>query len=360
MSPVPDRDEVLRSLATSLGLGPADLRRIAEQFEVPHTVSVAEFAPVAIERCGPKTRPCYAVHIRRLVEAHGDRRLDEITTDDLAALRDRIRADVAAAKIARAESTGRLLVSGDPDAHGHGAAENVVRAVRFLFKLAVDRRLITYSPAAAVKIPTRPPAPERPLTSDELQEFAVVACTTGNDPHLDGLLFEFHRKTAARREGALNLRVCDLDARGGAVTLTEKFGRSRRLPLDAEFISRLVAHATSRGATSQGDKVFRSSRGTPISRKRYEYLYNRLDAHTTWSGMLDVGIHWIRHTTLDDVRTVTDERTAHTYAGHTDASGPTINAYTKVPFEGLVAAYEAIFGPRFTSEVSGSSVREAD
>lgn len=344
-----DPDEVLRTLAASLGLGPGDLHRIADQLDAPTTPTVAEFVPVAIERCGPKTRPSYAVHLRRLVDMHGDRRLDEITTDDLAELRDRIRVDVADAKIARAEASGRLLVSGDPDAHGHGAAENFVRAVRFMFKLAVDRRLITHSPATAVKVPTRPPAPERPLTTDELQDFAVVACTTGNDPHLDGLLFEFHRKTAARREGALNLRICDLDARGGAVTLTEKFGRTRRLPLDADFIRRLLAHAEARGASRASDKVFRSHRGTPITRKRYEYLYNRLDAHTTWSGMLDVGIHWIRHTTLDDVRTVADERTAHTYAGHTDASGPTINAYTKVPFEGLVAAYEAIFGPRFRS-----------
>jgi site-specific recombinase XerC len=347
MNAAADPDEVLRTVAASLGLGPADLHRIAELLDKPATPTVAEFAPVAIERCGPKSRPTYSVHIHRLVDAHGDRRLDEITTDDLAELRDRIRSDVADAKIARAAATGRLLVSADPDAHGHGAAENFVRAMRFTFKLAVDRRLISHSPATGVKVPTRPPAPERPLTSDELQDFAVVACTTGNDPELDGDLFEFHRKTAARREGALNLRICDLDGRGGAVTLTEKLGRSRRLPLDADFIGRLIARAESRGATGPGDKVFRSIRGVPISRKRYEYLYNRLDAHTTWSGMLDVGIHWIRHTTLDDVRTVADERTAHTYAGHTDASGPTINAYTKVSFEALVAAYEAIFGPRF-------------
>jgi site-specific recombinase XerD len=312
MNGAADPDDVLRTLAASLGLGPADLHRIAEQLDAPITPTVAEFAPAAIERCGPKTRPSYAVHIRRLVDAHGDRRLDQITTDDLAELRDRIRADVADAKVARAEATGRLLVSGDPDAHGHGAAENFVRAMRFLFKLAVDRRLIVLSPATAVKVPTRPPAPERPLTSEELQEFALVACTTGNDPLLDGLLFEFHRKTAARREGGLNLRICDLDARGGAVTLTEKFGRSRRLPLDADVIGRLIAHAESRGAIGPGDKVFRSTRGTPITRKRYEYLYDRLDAHTTWSGMLDVGIHWVRHTTLDDVRTVADERTART------------------------------------------------
>ncbi len=348
MSAAPDRDAVLRSVAESLGLGPADLYRIAAQLESPSTLTLAEFAPAALERCSPKTRPCYATPIRRMVDALGERRLDQITTDDLAELRDRIRADVADAKVARAARTGRLLVSGDPDAHGHGAAENFVRAARFLFKLAVDRRLITHSPAAAVKVPTRPPAPERPLTPCELEEFALVACTTGNDPLLDGLIFEFHRKTAARREGALNLRICDLDARNGAVTLTEKFGRTRRLPLDADLVARLCTFAESRGATQPADRVFRSRSGNPISRKRYEYLYNRLDARTSWSGMLDVGIHWVRHTTLDDVRTVADERTAHTYAGHTDASGPTINAYTKVPFEGLVAAYEAIFGPRFT------------
>lgn len=84
------------------------------------------------------------MHIRRLVDAHGDRRLDQITAADVAELRDRIRADAADAKVARAEANGRLLVSGDPDAHRHGAAENFVRAVRLVFNLAVDRRPITH------------------------------------------------------------------------------------------------------------------------------------------------------------------------------------------------------------------------
>ena len=221
MTGAADPTEVLRTVAASLGLSATDLHRIADHLDAPTTPTIAEFAPLALERCGDKSRPTYAVHIRLLVDAHGALRLDEITTDHLAELRDRIRRDVANAKIARAQATGRLLVSDAVDAHGHGAAENFVRAARFLFRLAVDRRLITHSPAAAVKIPTRPPAPERPLTCEELNVFAVVACTTGNDPLLDGLLFEFHRKTAARREGALNLRICDLDARGGAVTLTE-------------------------------------------------------------------------------------------------------------------------------------------
>lgn len=344
-----DADIVLRNLAESLGLGPSDLHRIAGQLGTDDMVSVAEFAKVALKRCRPKTLPTYAVHIRRLVTAHGERQLNEITTDQLNELRDQIRTDVAETKVAKAAETGRLLLSDDPDAHGHGAAENFVRAMRFMFNLAVEQRLITNSPATTVKIPSRPPAPERPLTSEELNDFAIVAATTGNDPILDGLLFEFHRKTAARREGGLNLRVCDLDARGGAVTLTEKFGRSRRLPLDADLIGRLVAFAEARGAISPRDKVFRSRRSTPITRKRYEGMYDRLDQYTTWSAMLDVGIHWVRHTTLDDVRTVADERTAHAYAGHTDASGPTINAYTKIPFEGLIAAFEAIFGPRFTA-----------
>jgi site-specific recombinase XerD len=342
-----DRDAVLASVAASLGFGPEDLHRVAQRLGASEVPTVAEFVAVAVERCSPKSLPTYAVHFRRLAGAHGDRRLDAVTPDDLAELRDRIRREVAEAKVARAKERGRLLISDDPDAHGHGAAENFVRAMRFLFKLALKRRVITHDPAAEVAVPTRPPAPERPLSCAELEDFAVVACTTGNDPILDGLLFEFHRKTAARREGGLNLRVCDLDVRGGAVTLTEKFGRSRRLPLDADLAGRLIAFARARGAALPGDKVFRKHDGTPISRRRYEYLYDRLDEHTTWSEMLDVGIHWIRHTTLDDVRTVADERTAHTYAGHTDATGPTINAYTKVPFEGLVAAYEAIFGPRF-------------
>jgi hypothetical protein len=66
---------------------------------------------------------------------------------------------------------------------------------------------------------TRLPAQERRPTVVELEEVAVCGCNTGNDPELDTLMLECNRKTAARREGGLNLRFGDLAKRRAALTL---------------------------------------------------------------------------------------------------------------------------------------------
>ena len=313
-----DPAEVIKALAASLGLGPGDLRTIAEGLSGPALPTVLDYVAVAVERCSAKTLPSYGVHFRRLADSVGHKRLDEVTVDDIETLRNTTRERAAAAKLKRAERAGRPLRSSDPDAYGYGAAENCVRACRFFFRVAVKQGLLHRNPAMDVAVPKRPPAPERPLTEDELEEFAFVANTTGNDPELDGLLFEFHRKTAARREGGVNLRVCDLDERRCSVTLTEKNSKTRELPLDLDLIRRLKTFATTRGAVGPADKVFRSRKGQPITRRRYEGIYDRLDEHTEWARILDVGIHWLRHTTLDDVRAVAGERVAIAYAGHAD------------------------------------------
>ena len=64
-----DPDNVLRTLATSLGLGPGDLRRIADQLHAPAVPTVAEFAPFVLERYSDKSRPTYAVSWRHTAAA---------------------------------------------------------------------------------------------------------------------------------------------------------------------------------------------------------------------------------------------------------------------------------------------------
>lgn len=231
MSTSIDPTEIITKMAESLGLSPADLAAVAESLTAGSTIpTVADFAPVATAACPAKSLPTYKVHFRRLVTALGDQRLDQITEADLNTLRDAIIERAANKKVAKAMKSGRPLRAYETDAHGYGAGENFVRATRFFFKEAKRKRLIRDNPAAEVKVPKRRPAPERPLLADELEEVAVIWCTTGNDPELDSLLFEFHRKTAARREGGLNLRLGALDRRRGAVNLTEKFGNTRETP----------------------------------------------------------------------------------------------------------------------------------
>jgi site-specific recombinase XerC len=342
--------DALRTMIQALDLSAADLAQIVDAMTAESTIpTVGEFVAAATDACPRPSLPTYSCHFRRLADAHGDRRLDEITTADINALRNQIVATAARAKVDRSKAAGRQLHSYEYDAHGHSAGENLVRAARFFFNVAVEKRLIVINPAAAAKVPRRLPDRRRPLTATELDQVGLTWCSSGNDPELDSLLFEFHRKTAARREGGINLRLGNLDRERGSVTVTEKFGQWRELPLDVDLLVRLEAFARSRGAAGPADAVFRNRNGKPITRKRYETIYGRLRAALPWTQPLGVGVHFIRHTTLDDIRVVSDLRVAEAYAGHSDTAGSTIMRYSKVTFGELAAAYETIFGSRHSA-----------
>jgi site-specific recombinase XerD len=341
--------DAVAKMAEALGLTPDEVRAASMLMDdgTPPT-TVADIYDDVVAACPPKSLPTYKRHFKRLVGTYGHLPLKEVTTADLNKLRDTTIKEVGLAKVARAKATGRPLRSYVPSAHGQGAGENAVRAFRFYFKYALDARLggLSGSPAATVKVPKRRKPPERPLEERELEEVALAWCCTGNDPELDTLMFEFHRKTACRRIGGLELRLGNLNERRGSVTVTEKNSDPRELPLDVGLIRRLQAFARSRGATLPSDHVFLQRSGRPITNRRYETIYDRIDEHTDWSRELDLGVHWIRHTTIDDVRKVAGLRVASAYAGHTEDSVGTVGIYTKVPFEDLVAAFEAIFGDR--------------
>jgi site-specific recombinase XerD len=181
------------------------------------------------------------------------------------------------------------------------------------------------------------------LTSTELVELYEVATTTGDDTELDSLILQFVRQTAARRGGVISARVGGLDVTRGAVTLTEKGGIAREVPCGRALQSRLENFARARGAQGASDHVFRYSNGTPLSRRRFNSLFDRIDRHTDWTEQLDVGIHWIRHTTLTDIALVADMRVAAASAGHSFDDGPVTLRYTKPTFEELIAAHDAVF-----------------
>lgn len=300
--------------------------------------------PRVITLCPSKSLPTYRAGFERLAEAFGTRPVDSITPLELAALRDRVRSETGCRLVDSARRRDRRLLSYDPDAHGRGAAENFVRAARFFFRVAVDVGARPSSPAARVFPPRRAPAPERPLTTAELADLYRVATTTGDDTELDHLLVLFLRHTAARREGSLNLTLDALDPERARITVSEKNGHTRWLPLDPSLIRTLDRFGRARGAERPFDAVFRYRTGAPLTRRRYNTLFDRLDRHTDWSEPLDVGAHWIRHTTLSDIAAVAGLRVAHAYAGHSTSSAASIYRYTDVEFDDLATAYRAVFG----------------
>lgn len=305
---------------------------------------VGGLIPDVFSAVSDKSRSTYAPGLRLLESELGHLEVGDVTLAQLQRLRDATHRRAGRERVESARRRGRRLRAYDPDAHGQGAAENFVRAARFFFNQALAHGVITASPAAGLSAPSRATAPERALTAVELSSIWDVATSTGRDPGLDGLVLTFLRHTGARREGCLNLALDHLDHRRLAVTLTEKRGKTRELPLRRSLLRDLESHARSRGAAGPGDAVFRFSSGAPMSRRRFNSLFDRVDRHLEWTEPIDVAAHWIRHTTLADIAAVSGVRVAAAYAGHADDSLGVIGRYTKVTWDDLVEAYEALFG----------------
>ena len=315
----------LRSLQEQLGTLLADRP----------SATIRELMPDVRAACPPKSKGTYKRGFDRLVEHMGDRTPGEVNAAQLRAVRDLVKAEVGEAQVAV-----RARHSSDADAYGHGAAEHFVRATRFFFKyVGHPEAIVDFGPTQ------RPDGPERALDEHELEDLVHV-CTVGSGaPELDGLLFDFFRHTACRREGTLNLRRMDLNEAKGQVTLTEKLGKTRVMPLQRSLIRAILRHGEGRGAVSPSDKAFRYKNGNALTRRRFNTMFDALDDYSDWSEAMDVGPHWIRHTTLTDVANAFGDRIAEAYAGHTE-SRKTIKRYTLVTFEQLVDAYETLFGGR--------------
>ena len=91
---------------------------------------------------------------------------------------------------------------------GRSAAENLIAALRCLYRRAEDDGLIDErdNPARKVAKPRRLPSTRRAVADTRLAEINQVAATTGDDPELDTLILRLHTETACRRGGALALR----------------------------------------------------------------------------------------------------------------------------------------------------------
>ncbi|MFW5469502.1 tyrosine-type recombinase/integrase [Knoellia sp. CPCC 206435] len=304
---------------------------------------MSEALPAVLAAVPQPSKRTYTSGMRQLVTSLGDRELDSVGIVELRALRDSIEQHTGAHIVARAVERGRRLRSYDPQSFGQGAASNFVMAVRFFFRFAVDVGWLSSSPAETLKSPRRHPGLRRPLLPEELAEIWTVATTTGHDPELDELILTFLRHTAARREGSLNLTVGHVQPSNDRVLLSEKYGHTRVLPLRRDVGERLLTFAASRGSAAPADPIFRYRSGRPLTRRRFNSLFDRIDRHTDFTEELDISAHWIRHTTLADIAAVSDVRVAETYAGHSLNGLGVIGRYTAVTFDDLQDAYQAVF-----------------
>jgi hypothetical protein len=145
-----------------------------------------------------------------------------------------------------------------------------------MYHYAVADRIITESdnPALRVSKPRRLISNRRALDSGSLTEIIETTGSTGNDPHLGLLLIRFHLETAARRGGALAVRPRDLDPEQSLVRLREKSGTTRWQPVSPSLMASLQAHGHQRFADDPDDQLLRYRNGKPITRRRYDNLWD--------------------------------------------------------------------------------------
>jgi integrase len=225
--------------------------------------TLAEHVEAIAPTFGAGAAATYRSYWRLAVGLLGDRRLTEITVADLGTV---VTTASARARQRRAGSTGR------------SSTESCVAALRARFGRAHAAGLIPTNPAAALSKPRRARSRRRALDDTEIAELVDAIRTTSDDPDGDLLLVRFHLETGARRQGALSLRLVDIDQRRSTAWLQEKNGNEREQPLSPTLTHLLIGHATGRGATGPDDSVFRRRSGRPITGRRYDTIFSRARA----------------------------------------------------------------------------------
>lgn len=322
-----ESEGALRAVATQLGASRTDLERIAASLDVSPVPHIADFAAEALDLLSGRTLHTYRHHIERLVSELGERRLDEVSVLDLE------RVALGARAWALEHHNAR---------HGFGAQESFVSATRFFFACAVKAGHLRESPARALVRPRRRRSARRALSSEETRMIVEAIVATSRDLDLDLLIFAFARETACRWEGLLNALVADLQP-APSVILYEKFDERREIPLSPQLAEALRQHAASRHPGC--GRVFHYSDGRCLTERRLDTLFGRIGDHLPWAAALGVSLHWIRYTTLTDIRMTGGERVAAAYAGHGDETGGITGRYTRATFAELQAAHHRLFVP---------------
>lgn len=222
---------------------------------------------------------------------------------------------------------------------GRSAEETCIRAVRRFLTQARKSKLVTTNPALDVTMPSRQATRKRALHEHEVPEFIDAVVSGGDDPELDILLVWFHLETGARQEGVLNLTIEKLQRENKAVLLDEKFGTERPQPLSAELLEAVFAHARERGGAAcdptspdyqPGAAVFyyrptKQRPVRPLTAKRYETLFGRVQRTLPFANQIHLTSHQLRKTGAVAIERIAGTQVARRWLGHADRS--TVDLY---------------------------------
>lgn len=361
----------------SLGLAPS-----GAPGAVP-TSGLVPGAPIRIRELAAKTRALLPENTRRtyspyydvLVDGwhpadpaapgfagYGDRWAHELLPTDLETALRFVRQRALEGSAARAQARqdkGRV----QRRSKGHGAVENAVAAWRRMYRVAVnDRHLDSrYDPSQQVQKPRRSRSTRRALDQTKLDQLFEVVDNGGDDPELDRLICVTFIVTGARREGLLNLDLAGLDEEECTVHLDEKFDKETDQPVPDWLVAELRDFARRRGARLPADKVFRyrpagTEPGRPITSRRLDYLFQRIQKALVWADREQVSSHTMRHHAITVVERAAGKAVSQAFARH--EPGDVSDGYTKASFAEVAAAVIAVHGgnhPKVLRNPDGST-----
>ncbi len=280
-----------------------------------------------------------------LVPPIADKWADEVITSDLDVFINPVieRAKQHNANLDRARHQANRTTR---DHNGAGAGRNAVSGLRKLFTIAMNDGNCLTNPAEAVKMPKKTKSKRKGFAAERVQELLTVAQSGGDDPELDVMTVQFHLITGARQEGALNLRRRHIDLSAGTVVLDEKNNKVIKQPAPDWFLQALLDFATSRCATGPDDKVFRKRepRGqfSEMGRRRYNTLFERLQASLKWADQDQITAHSVRHSAGTYVERTAGRAVAQLFLRHADET--TTDNYVTATEEEVARAVISIWG----------------
>ena len=294
----------------------------------PPVPTVAEFVETAGHGYAQMTLDTYMSYWRIAIELHGD---DPISVLDYGAC-DRI------VEVAFERARQRF-----PDRACRSTRENATGALRALLAKAVRAGHLSSNPALALAKPRRHSNSRRALTEAEMDQVWQTLIRVTRDPGLHLLLVRFHLESGARREGACNLKLADLDRNRCTIWLDEKGGKVREQPISPSLMTELIQHAADRGATSESDTVLRTRRHQPITRRTYNHVFEVLQRELAWTHT-PVTAHVLRHTAITRVERAASYAVAQAFAGHAPSHGGVTGSYIKATVEEVAAAVALLTG----------------
>ena len=327
------RARVVLSELDALGLTIDDLLAAAGRPRVASKTgpTLAEYVPTVAASYGARTRRTYNSYWSLLVEMLGDKTVGAVTVDDLQGV---------AEEAARRAQTRRL------GSNGRASKESCVGAMRAVFTKATKAGIVSSNPALQVDKPRRLSNRRRALTPVELDEVWSAVTRTTPDPELDLLVLRFHLETGARRMGAINLRMRDIDESRQTVWLREKFGAEREQPISRSLLKALLAIAAARGAKCPDDIVLwvrrSATRFTPITDRTYDRIFTRAQTKVSWASRTPLTAHMLRHTAVTAVERTAGFAVAQAFAGHAPSS--VTGTYTKADISEVAGAVAALTG----------------